>query len=259
MAFDAGKEGKRILSRTQPVGDCFTLLGVEFDCKLVMDQAIHTLLDSCRWKLRSLLRCQRHFNACDLVNLYKSRLLGFIEYRTAAIYHACDTLLNRIDTVQSRFLDHLGITEKQALFDFNLAPLGARRDIAMLGLVHRTVLGSGPPQFSKFFQLDAGPPESHSRHKMQLVELEADVTDFMFPSSTGAPADYVVRSALGLRAIYNLLPAGVVECSPTVPCFQSKLQEILKSEAARGSCGWNRVFSPRWDLKTHPLRNLCKP
>ena len=180
------------------MGESFVLLGVEFDCKLVMDQAIHTLLGKCRWKLRSLLRCQRHFDAHALVNLYKSRLLGCIEYLTAAIYHACDSLLNKVDAIQRRLLDHFGITDECALFDFNLAPLSTRRDIAMLGLVHRTVLGSGPPQFAKFFKFANARPKDHRRHRLQLIEIEGDVTDFMFPSSTGAPADYIARSGLGL-------------------------------------------------------------
>ena len=33
---------------------------------------------------------------------------------------------------------------------YSLAPLLARRDIAMLGLIHRTVLGFGPKQFKLY-------------------------------------------------------------------------------------------------------------
>ena len=36
----------------------------------------------------------------------------------------------------------------------NLAPLAVRRDIAMLGLIHRAMLGRGPAQFREFFQPD---------------------------------------------------------------------------------------------------------
>ena len=66
--------------------------------------------------------------------------MGYIEYRIAAVYHACDSLLNRVDAIQDKFLDYLGKTDKQALFDFNLAPLSVKCDMAMLGLVHRIVL-----------------------------------------------------------------------------------------------------------------------
>eukprot|EP00969_Alexandrium_andersonii_P029728 1298020-Alexandrium_andersonii.AAC.1 len=40
----------------------------------------------------------------------------------------------------------LEISGRCALFRFRLAPLATRRDIALLGLVHRTVLGQGPPR-----------------------------------------------------------------------------------------------------------------
>ena len=50
-----------------------------------------------------------------------------------------------------------GEFEKQALQQFMLAPLSSRRDIAMMALIHRTVLGKGPPHFSTFFRLSAGP------------------------------------------------------------------------------------------------------
>ena len=39
------------------------------------------------------------------------------------------------------------MSDEDALFVFHLAPLSVRRDIAMLGVVHRTVLGWGPVQF----------------------------------------------------------------------------------------------------------------
>ena len=109
VAFDASKEGKRILSRTRPHGEPFLLLGILFDCKLLMDEAVHDLVSKCRWKLRTLLQNQRHFNANALVTLYKSKLLGFIEYRTSAIYHACDSTLMPLDSVQRRLLHHLQI------------------------------------------------------------------------------------------------------------------------------------------------------
>ena len=88
VAFDAGKEGKRIISRTRPQGEQFQLLGILFDCKLLLEETVHDLVSRCRWKLRTLLQSQRHFDATSLIKLYKSRLLGFIEYRTSAIFHA---------------------------------------------------------------------------------------------------------------------------------------------------------------------------
>ena len=49
------------------------------------------------------------------------------------------------------FLQDIGIDEITALVTFHLAPLATRRDIAMLGLIHRAILCKGPSQFNAFF------------------------------------------------------------------------------------------------------------
>eukprot|EP00973_Karenia_brevis_P078764 10932392-Karenia_brevis.AAC.1 len=61
-----------------------------------------------------------------------------MEYRTAAIYHACESSLCKLDKIQEELLDAAGGSGREALLVFNLAPLGARWDMALLGLVHRT-------------------------------------------------------------------------------------------------------------------------
>ena len=49
-------------------------------------------------------------------------------------------------------VDEVGVDEVTALAEFHLAPLQVRRDIAMLGLIHRTALGKGPPPFAEHFK-----------------------------------------------------------------------------------------------------------
>ena len=164
-----------------------------------MEGAVKTLADEGRWKLRTLLRTSNFHLDAQMVDVYKSRLLGYMEYRTAALYHATDTALAPLDAVQTRFLRALGCTELEALMEFNLAPLAARRDIAMLGVVHRTVLGKGPEHFKAFFKARGQPLTKVTRlgcrrHTKQLVDPR-----------TGAFPELMRRSALGLIAVYNLL------------------------------------------------------
>ena len=45
--------------------------------------------------------------------------------------------LDEINGVQQRFLRSIGITELEALTEYRLAPLAARRDMAMLWLLHK--------------------------------------------------------------------------------------------------------------------------
>ena len=124
---------------------------------------------------------------------------------TATIFHARRDVLDRLDNVQCRFLRDCNVDEKDALLHFNLAPLTLRRDIAMLGLIHRTVLGKGPPRFKEYFKRDRS--AKLRRHCNHLLPV-------------GQRVSAVKRSALGLISVYNLLPADVAE-QTTVANFQS--------------------------------------
>ena len=154
VAFDAKKESFHVLSEKQPEGDNFKLLGVLYDCQLRMEAEVRKLASEAGWKLRTLLRTSNFHCDAQLVDVYKSRLLSYVEYRTAALDHSTDTVLKPFDDVQTRFLRALDCTELEALTVYNLAPLAARRDIAMLGVIHRTVLGKAKT-LPSFLQTEA--------------------------------------------------------------------------------------------------------
>ena len=237
VAFDPAKESKHILSLSEPQGCEFKLLGVLFDTGLSMAQAVAELVSSASWKLRTLLRTRRFYTDADLILLYKSHVLSYIEYRTPAIYHAIRAVLRRVDAVQRNFLCDIGVDEVTALLHFHLAPLTTRRDIAMLGLIHRTVLGKGPTQFAEFFRRD-------TNHTLKLVD----------PRQTSR-SPLLRRSALGLVAVYNMLPHKVLSAR-TVPAFQKDLQELVSSFAASSHPQWSEVLSPRIPLTSHPLATI---
>lgn len=144
VSFETTKESFHVLSHRSPEGEDFKLLGVRFDCRLAMEAAVRTLAGEAHWKLKTLIRSASYHTDAELVLLYKSKLLGYLEYRTAALYHATATALEPLDKVQDKLLKLVGCTAEEALEHWNLAPLSTRRDVAMLGLVHRTVLGKGP-------------------------------------------------------------------------------------------------------------------
>ena len=253
--FDPAKESTHVLSRKNPYGNSFDLLGVRFDCKLVMSETVHSLAGQCKWKLRAILRTQKFNTGMELVTLYKAQLLSFIEYRTPAIYHACASALLELDRIQDRLMNAAGFNEAEVLRVCRLAPLTARRDMAMLGLIHRTVLGKGPCHFRAFFKPDIHKRQAGSgRHRLQLCDYGVHESDLQFPGSR--PADYLQNSALGLVQVYNLLPAGIVENSSSVSSFQSALQGVLMARATAGCTDWKFTFSPRVPMHRHPLRIL---
>ena len=252
MTFDPNKESKHILSRTKPFGEPFDLLGVRFDCKLLMTDTVCGLAKDCRWKLKAILRTRRFNTGIQLVTVYKAQLLSFIEYRTAAIYHACSSSLELLDHVQDKLVEAAGMTAVEVLNVCNLAPLSARRDMALLGLIHRTVLGRGPRHFAEFFRADLqAREERRDRHRLQFLEYaNGHWSDFEFPGSR--PAAYIANSMLGLVSVYNRLPAELVERAGCVPSFQSALQGLLKDQANAGITDWAQSFSPRIPWHRHP-------
>ena len=127
-----------MLSLSNPAGGNFKLLGVPFDTELSMASAVAEMVTAAGWTMKTLLRTKRYYTDADLIVLYKAHLLSFLEYRTPAIYHATRNILSRLDAVRARFLRDVGVDDVTTLTIFHLAPLSARRDIAMLGLSPKT-------------------------------------------------------------------------------------------------------------------------
>ena len=127
------------------------------------------------------------------------------------------------------------MSELEAVFVANLAPLRCvRRDIALLGFTHRTVLGRGPTHFKQFVKLLAD-GHGESKHRSQLQEYrDGDTTDYGFSGS--CPAEFIQHSVFGLMAIYNRLPAAIVEGCNCVPSFQAALQKTVKARALQQGC-----------------------
>ena len=141
---------------------------------------------------------------------------------------------------QRRFLRECGLSDEEALLHFNLAPLETRRDIAMLGLIHRSVLGGGPRHYANMFL--PSPPSASQKHDKQLLTHRS-------PRNL----QILSRSALGLVDVYNLLPAQVV-CQKSVASMQHELQALLKFRVRNGDSYWLHTFSPRVPLHEHPLQ-----
>ena len=221
-----------------------------------MADAVFDLAKAARWKLKSVLRTRKYMTAIQLIDVYKSQILSYIEYHTPAIYHACASALQSLDSVQDSVLAAVGMNELEALLVANLAPLNVRRDVALLGVIHRTVLGRGPLHFRQFIQREYDNEGNRGKHRLQIREYrDGDVSDYVFPGSR--PADYIQHSMLGLTAVYNRLPASVVESCACVSSFQSTLQELVKTRAlCHQSSDWKWTFSPRIPLHRHPLLTL---
>ena len=250
VIFDAGKEHMAILSHFEPVGDNFVLLGVDFDPRLSMTKAIHDCVVEVAWKKRTLLRTQRFHTDADLLNLWKAHILSYIEYRTPAWYHACETTIAPLDCCLLSFLRSLSISEFDALMHFNLAPLHSRRDMAMLAVIHRAVLRKGPRAFFEFVRVCP----RNLRSSLRLATSRSSRILFEY-RDCGNRLEIMRRSLLGLISVYNLLPESIVQHND-VSNFQSALQDLLKQCVSNRGGEWFRMYSPRQFFTRHLLRQL---
>ena len=239
VTFDASKETLHVLHRTEPDGEDFKTLGVLWDTQLLLDKQCREVAQRAGWKLRALLRTLPFHDTPAVVRQYKSQVLPTLEFCTPAVYHCTDTVLEQVDRVQRRFLREAGLTEAEALVNFNLAPLQTRRDIAMLGLLHRTVLGRGPPQFQQWFF-----PGTQQKHGYGTRLQENRHTKQLHNYLEGKYTELLRRSALGLTRVYNQLPQNAVD-KPSVQAFQQWLQNHVKDQACAGQEDWANSLNVR--------------
>ena len=77
-----------------------------------MDGAVQRLVGEAHWKLRTLEKSATYHCDAELVTLYKSKLLSYLEYHTPAIYHATDSVLEPLNKVQDRLLKVVGCSDE---------------------------------------------------------------------------------------------------------------------------------------------------
>ena len=137
--------------------------------------------------------------------------------------------------MQRNFLNKLCVSEQEAFLNHNFAPSSLRRNIAILGLLHKRVLGLCHrsfdvllPWYSQRFETARG-----FGHNKQLYGhwVEADKHPALFD-----------RSIFLMVDIYNNLPQYVVDAS-TVSNFQSFLTEMARKRCQLGNASWAKSFS----------------
>ena len=182
----------------------------------------------------------------ELFQQYKTHILPLLETANGAIYHASTTVLRPIDNIYTSFLHATHTTELDAFLTHNLAPPTLRRDISLLGLLHKINLGKAHPDFNDLFP--RAPPTHHHvtrlsqrRHDRQLREL-----------CNGKQTDQLNHSIFALVRVYNLLPQAIIDAQ-TVTHFQVLLTRTAKNYAANNDNNYNfaTFFSPRRSPTPH--------
>ena len=154
-------------------------------------------------------------------------------------------MLDTVDRVQRRFLRELDFSEEAALQHYKLAPLNARRDMAMLGALHKVNLGSAPAQLRLLFPCLGAPPPAPQGWPARLRRLRPLHHLQLHTPATPYSTDVFLRSLFGVAHLYNRLPEHVV-ATTSVKAFQRKLQQALLRWAELGATDWQCLYSTGW-------------
>jgi len=207
------------------------------DTDLMMHSAIDQLLTKIRPKVTAILRTRAYYSVPQLLTQFKTHIWGWMEANMGGIFHAATYLLAKIDHVQFRFLRALGLTAEQTFLEFNFAPPKLRRNIGILGLLHKRVLGLCHPSFERLL------PWYNSRftearrlgHTKQLYGHWIEVTHCQ---------GLFTRSIFGMVDIYNNLPQQAADAS-SVTAFQQYLIHIARSRCQSEDVAWSSSFCRR--------------
>ena len=146
-----------------------------------------------------------------------------------------------------RFLHQIDLSKETAFLEFNLAPLCVRRDIAILGCIHRASMCHGPPALLRFFRRAVAARASTTR---QVLSNFLQIAEW----SRGRNLEIMCRSAFGMIRVYNLLPQDFVE-KADVKSFRSAFTQMVRDRLTCGDITWRFLSSSRHQLfNTHPLR-----
>ena len=188
-----------------------------------------------------MVRTQRHCYTPELVRLYKSHVMSYIESGTP-VFHAAASNLDCIDKIQRRFLRAVGLSEERALLDYRLAPLQTRRCIGILGFLHRVVLGQVSGQISDLFSHGTCVGISDNISARSRGGICAKHTKQIVDRVQASSSDQFRRSIFGMVQCYNSLPQSFVDL-PIVSLFQRSLQVVLFRHAESGSANWQDIYS----------------
>jgi hypothetical protein len=236
VAFDPAKEHLVILHPIDGAGEPFKFLGCMFDCKLIMNQAVDKILSQIRLKVKAILRTRRYYDATELISQFKTHVWGIMEIHNGGVFHAASYLLDKFDSVQQHFLDDLGVSKSNAFLEHNFAPPRLRRNIGILGFLHKRVLGNAHPVFQQSFpffnDVFRHPRQGHNKQLYgHILEVQFQLQLFK-------------RSIFGMVDVYNGLTQEVVDLK-TVKDFQSELTKIARTRCQAGDANWYFSFACR--------------
>jgi len=239
VTFDPSKESFHIIHPLFDDESSFKLLGTLLDSALSMKPLVDALLVKIRPKVRAIVRMKHMFSLRELLDQFKMQAWSHLEYHNGALILAKSVDKERIDKMQRNFLHQLECSECEAFVEHNFAPPSLRRAIAILGFLHKRVLGICHPALIKALPYD---PDMSFRYHGKTLAANFDQVRAYPALYRNSLWDYI--------HIYNRFPPGLIEVK-IVKTFQSKLMQIAKTRASLNDPDWRKAFQSCGDVLRH--------
>ena len=204
-----------------------------------MRPLIDALLTKVRTKSRALLRLRHVYTLDTLISQFKTHMWCHLEFSSGAIILATATERQRIDAMQRGFLREIGLSDSEAFVKYNFPPPSLRRAVAILGFVHKRVLGICHPALRQAFPFSPYPNARYHDKQLQ-TNIEKMI----------AHRPLYMRSVWHYILIYNRLPQGIID-SKTVSTFQGKLTQIAKFRCQCDEPTWRDAYQSTQDVFKH--------
>ena len=158
-----------------------------------------------------------------------------MECHNGGIFHASTHIVEKLDAVHYKFLKDIDLQSSDAFLQFNFAPPSLRRNIGILGLLHKRVLGLSHPVFQTLLPFSVDVPGSYRQgdHNKQLY---GHIHEVNFQLALH------FRSIYALMCIHYSLPQNVVDCN-TVTSLEKHLSKMARDACAAGHENWQKMFS----------------
>jgi len=118
--------------------------------------------------------------------------------------------------------------ERTAFLDYNFAPPSLRRDIGILGFLHKRMLKQCHPAFEAFLPIDTSPSSWHDKQ-------------FLAPTGFIRLPGLLERSLVGKIWVYNRLHQSIVDIN-SVKGFQRELTKMARARCETNALEWQFSF-----------------
>ena len=178
------------------------ILGTTFDSKLTWKKHLSNIAGRAGQKLGALRRASRKLNPSGRAIVYKSQVRSVMEVSSLAWMGAAPTHLSKLDSIQTRALKIIGVSEDTAAKELNIHPLQHRRNVAASTLMYKMHTSSCPEKLKDLR------PSKHQRRR--TTRLNSVIQQHAVETRRTKTLSFDRTFTISGASLWNSLPDNVV-------------------------------------------------